>query len=163
MDRRATVTTDIFGSPNVITDYSYNKDGFVKDSRTNPVIVIPVEKYSCIIPQVINIFLIFYEYRRFIAVFTRVCCWTLPSVHNLHYNTLLPHQRKVCFSAVPWLKWLVAGHELRLPILYSRQTLYRICDGKGDNDRGFSLSTSAFPSKYYSTRTNIPNTDAPWP
>jgi len=74
MDPRATVTTDIFGSPIVITDYSYNKDDYVMDSRNNPVIVIPVEKYSYIIPQVINIFLIFYEYRRSIAVFTRACC-----------------------------------------------------------------------------------------
>jgi hypothetical protein len=74
MDPRATVTTDIFGSPIVITDYSYNKDDYVMDSRNNLVIVIPVEKYSYIIPQVINIFLIFYEYRRSIAVFTRACC-----------------------------------------------------------------------------------------
>jgi hypothetical protein len=74
MDPRATVTTDIFGSPIVITDYSYNKDDFVTDSRTNPAIVNPVEKYAYIIPQVINIFPIFYEYRRLIAVFTRACC-----------------------------------------------------------------------------------------
>jgi len=74
MDPRATVTTDIFGSPIVITDYSCNKDDFVTYSRTNPVIVIPVEKYSYIIPQVINIFLIFYEYRKLIPVFTGVCC-----------------------------------------------------------------------------------------
>jgi len=54
------------------------------NSRTNPVIVILVEKYSYVIPQVIIIFLIFYEYRRLIAVFTRACCWTLSRVHNLH-------------------------------------------------------------------------------
>jgi len=67
MDPSAMVTTDIFGSPIVITDYSYNKDDYVTDSRTNPVTVIPVEKYSCIIPQVISIYRIFYEYRRLIA------------------------------------------------------------------------------------------------
>jgi hypothetical protein len=44
MDPRATVTTDIFVSPIVNTDYSYNKDDYVTDSRTSPVIVIPVEK-----------------------------------------------------------------------------------------------------------------------
>jgi len=33
------------------------------------VIVIPVGKYSYVIAQIINIFLIFYEYRRLIAVF----------------------------------------------------------------------------------------------
>jgi hypothetical protein len=62
MDPRATVTTDILGSRIVVTDYSYNQYDHVGDSWTNPVIVIPAENNSYIIQQVINIFLVFYEY-----------------------------------------------------------------------------------------------------
>jgi hypothetical protein len=74
MDPRATFTTDIFGFPIVVTDYSDNTYDRLADSRTNPAIINLLDKCLCIIAQVINIFLLFYEYRRLIAVLTRACC-----------------------------------------------------------------------------------------